>query len=103
VAGVHLKRAGDAPGSPGRVSKTMRVGAVPHTSVQLETEFWSYLMELAAVRGVRLSALVAEVAAARPRGCTLASALRMFALDQARRRAARPAETPAPAEAPRRH
>jgi predicted DNA-binding ribbon-helix-helix protein len=64
----------------------MRVGAVRHTSVQLEAAFWAYLAELAAERRVRLAALVDEVAAAKPRARSLASALRVFALEQARRR-----------------
>jgi predicted DNA-binding ribbon-helix-helix protein len=91
VAGARPNGGGQgAPRSPSRVSKSMRVGAVPRTSIELEAEFWGYLIELAAARGVRPSALVAEVAAAKPRGSTLASALRVFALEQARRRLAPP-------------
>jgi predicted DNA-binding ribbon-helix-helix protein len=71
---------------PAMVNKSMRVGPVRRTSVRLEAEFWSYLAELAAERGVRLSALVNEVAAAKPRGSTVASGLRVFALEEARRR-----------------
>jgi predicted DNA-binding ribbon-helix-helix protein len=82
----------DAGRNPASVSKTMRVGSVPHTSVRLEAEFWSYLAELAAARRVRLSALVNQVAAAKPPGSNLASALRVFALEQARRRPPRSAD-----------
>jgi predicted DNA-binding ribbon-helix-helix protein len=65
----------------------MRVGGV-RTSVELEAEFWACLAELAAARRVRLSALVGEVAAAKPRSRSLASALRVFALEEARQRPA---------------
>ena len=50
------------------------------TSVALEQEFWDALEVLAAVRGLALSALVAEVDAARAGSQPLASALRITAL-----------------------
>ncbi|MXP62705.1 aryl-sulfate sulfotransferase [Roseomonas sp. M0104] len=51
------------------------------TSVALETEFWSALEELAAARGLTLSALVQQVDAARAEpDRPLASALRVHAL-----------------------
>ncbi len=50
------------------------------TSVALEPAFWDALGALAAARGVSLSALVAEIDAARPLGHPLASALRLAAL-----------------------
>jgi predicted DNA-binding ribbon-helix-helix protein len=105
VAAARAGGAGGAPRSPGRVSKSMRVGAVPRTSISLEAAFWGYLAELAASRGVTLPALVGGVAAAKPRSRTLASALRVFALEEARRRSARPAAGvfPAWAGAGRRH
>jgi predicted DNA-binding ribbon-helix-helix protein len=56
------------------------------TSVMLEGAFWEYLEQLAAERRVSLAALVNEVAAAAPPGHGLASALRVFALAEARRR-----------------
>jgi predicted DNA-binding ribbon-helix-helix protein len=56
------------------------------TSVGLEEAFWACLAELAGERRVRLAALVDAVAAAKPRSRTLASALRVFALQEARRR-----------------
>jgi predicted DNA-binding ribbon-helix-helix protein len=63
----------------------MRVGDVRRTSVALEAEFWAYLAELAVGREVPLTALVGEVAKVKPPGRGLASALRVFALQQARR------------------
>ncbi len=50
------------------------------TSVALEPEFWDALEVLAAARGLALSALVAEVDAARAGSQPLASALRVTAL-----------------------
>lgn len=50
------------------------------TSVALEEEFWDALRDVAAARGQTLSALVAEVDAARAPGRPLASALRVVAL-----------------------
>jgi predicted DNA-binding ribbon-helix-helix protein len=50
------------------------------TSVALEPEFWAVLTELAAGRGLVLSALVAEVDAGRTADHPLASALRVHAL-----------------------
>jgi predicted DNA-binding ribbon-helix-helix protein len=54
------------------------------TSVALEQEFWDTLAELAAARGVTMSAFVAAIDAARPNGRPLASALRVAALRGAR-------------------
>ena len=68
------------------IPKTMRVGAI-RTSIKLEPEFWSYLTEVAQARGLRLTALVNEVAQATPGRASLASALRVFALLHARRAA----------------
>jgi predicted DNA-binding ribbon-helix-helix protein len=51
------------------------------TSLSLETAFWRALEALAARRGVSLSALVAEVDAARGEA-NLSSALRVFALER---------------------
>lgn len=53
------------------------------TSVALEPEFWAALDALAARKGVALSALVAQVDAARAPGQPLASALRVRALHAA--------------------
>jgi predicted DNA-binding ribbon-helix-helix protein len=54
------------------------------TSVALEREFWDALTALAAANGRTLSALVAEVDAARGAERPLASALRVHALHQTR-------------------
>ena len=69
--------------------RTMRVGAI-RTSLRLEPEFWAYLAEVARARGLRLAALVNEVAEATPGRASLASALRVFALAHARRAAKSP-------------
>ena len=50
------------------------------TSVALEPEFWAALSDIAARRGVALSALAAQVDAERGPGQPLASALRIVAL-----------------------
>lgn len=67
------------------IRKTMRIGEV-RTSIKLENEFWSYLKEVADGRGIRLSALVNDVAAATPDRTNLASTLRTFSLIHARLR-----------------
>lgn len=56
------------------------------TSILLEPEFWAALERAAQARGLSLPALIAEIdrtrtSAARPQG--LASALRVFALNEA--------------------
>ncbi|MBR0667354.1 ribbon-helix-helix domain-containing protein [Roseomonas hellenica] len=55
------------------------------TSVALEPAFWRLLEQVAGERGLSLAALVAEVDAGRAADGAppLASALRLFALDQA--------------------
>ena len=59
------------------------------TSVALEAAFWGVLEEVAARRGLSLAALVAEVDAGRADpAMPLASALRVFALEDARTRPA---------------
>jgi predicted DNA-binding ribbon-helix-helix protein len=50
------------------------------TSVALEAEFWQALAAIAAARGTRLSALVAELDRSREPPRSLASALRVYAL-----------------------
>ena len=50
------------------------------TSVALEDEFWTVLLQMAQARGQSLSALVAEVDATRASDQPLASALRVMAL-----------------------
>ena len=66
------------------IRKTIRVKG-RQTCVGLEPAFWAFLAELAAERRVNVAALVRQVAAARPAGDRLASALRTFALEQAHR------------------
>src|SRR4051794_40395853 len=65
--------------------KTMRVGEV-RTSIKLEGDFWSYLIEVADDCRLRLSRLVNEVAVATPDHTNLASTLRTYALNHARTR-----------------
>ena len=50
------------------------------TSVALEPEFWDVLTEIAEMRGMALSALVADLDAERMPEQPLASCLRIFAL-----------------------
>jgi len=50
--------------------------------VALEEEFWAALMQIAAARGISLSALVAATDAGRESGKPLASALRILALKE---------------------
>lgn len=56
------------------------------TSFSLEKPFLDELSRMAAERGIALSALVAEIDAERPRDSNLSSALRVFVLEQAKRR-----------------
>lgn len=56
------------------------------TSFSLEKPFLEELSRMAAERGIALSALVAEIDAERPRDSNLSSALRVFVLEQAKRR-----------------
>jgi predicted DNA-binding ribbon-helix-helix protein len=72
------------------IRKSMRVGCA-RTSIKLEVEFWTFLEELAAGRGLSLAKLVSEVAAAHPDHINLASRLRRFALAQARSAGSQPA------------
>jgi predicted DNA-binding ribbon-helix-helix protein len=59
------------------------------TSVSLEPEFWAALREIAAARGLALSALIAEIDAQRSEGEDfspqgLSSTLRVFVLETVR-------------------
>jgi predicted DNA-binding ribbon-helix-helix protein len=56
------------------------------TSVALEAAFWQALAALAAAGGGSLASLVAEVDASRAADCPLASALRVYAMEQYRNR-----------------
>ena len=68
------------------IRKTLSLGGGRHTSTTLEPEFWAYLAELAAERGVSPAVLVAQAAATQPAGSSLASTLRTFLLRHARQR-----------------
>lgn len=67
------------------------------TSVSLEPEFWAALQGIAMARGLSVSALVAEIDAARRDGTGLATALRLHVLADLQRRlaAAQPLAGPA--------
>lgn len=54
------------------------------TSYSLEKPFYDDLLAIAAMRGMTLAGLVAEVDANRPRDANLSSALRLFVLEQAK-------------------
>ena len=51
------------------------------TSVSLEDAFWEGLNEIAGVRSMSLSKLIASIDAERRRGSNLSSAIRLFVLD----------------------
>jgi len=71
---------------PHLVKRSLRL-AGHGTSIALEPAFWAVLEAEAARRGISLAALVAEEDAARAAtGEPLASRLRVFALEAARRR-----------------
>lgn len=65
------------------------------TSVSLEDAFWGELTAIARRRGLSLNALVAEIdhtrSAAGPAPANLSSALRLYVLDELRRRMINPA------------
>lgn len=64
------------------VKRSVRI-AGHATSVSLEAGFWHGLRDIAAARGVSVTALVAAIDAARDGN--LSSAIRLFVLDCARR------------------
>ncbi|MFO1080935.1 MAG: ribbon-helix-helix domain-containing protein [Reyranellaceae bacterium] len=62
------------------------------TSVSLEDAFWQELATLAAARRLSLGALIAEIDHARPApGDNLSSALRLYVLQELRKRTISPA------------
>lgn len=67
-----------------RLRKRSLTIAGHRTSLALEAAFWARLETLAAASGISLSALVAEIDAARGEA-NLSSALRVFALEGAPR------------------
>jgi len=75
------------------VRKRSVVVAGHRTSVSLEEPFWRELAAIAAARGCSVAATIGEIDAAREGN--LSSALRLFVLDDLKRRAgARDAATP---------
>jgi predicted DNA-binding ribbon-helix-helix protein len=60
------------------------------TSVSLEDAFWHELAAIATARGVSLNALVAEIDHARANPGNLSSALRLYVLDELRKRTINP-------------
>ena len=61
------------------------------TSVSLEDAFWAELGAIADARGLSLNALVAEIDHARVAPGNLSSALRLYVLDEMRKRTITPA------------
>lgn len=55
------------------------------TSVSLESAFWDGFCDIARARGQTLNALAAEIDAGRDSDIGLASAIRVFVLEQLRR------------------
>jgi predicted DNA-binding ribbon-helix-helix protein len=60
------------------------------TSISLEDAFWAELSEVAQARSLSLNALVAEIDRARgtPQGGNLSSALRLYVLEELKKRTA---------------
>lgn len=77
------------PGNPDGVIKRSLLIAGHSTSVSVEEPFWAELKRIAAVRGMSLAALVAEVDQGRKRQ-NLSSAIRVFVLREVGARAAPP-------------
>ncbi|WP_394892838.1 ribbon-helix-helix domain-containing protein [Mesorhizobium sp. AaZ16] len=59
------------------------------TSYSLEQPFYDELLIIAAERQIPLAALIAEIDAQRPREANLSSALRLFVLEEAKRKSAK--------------
>lgn len=57
------------------------------TSVSMEAPFWAAFRQVAATRGVSVNALAAEIDAGRAPDTGLASAIRIFVLEEALKRA----------------
>lgn len=58
------------------------------TSYSLEQPFYDELLAIAAERQIPLAALIAEIDAQRPREANLSSALRLFVLEEVKRKSA---------------
>ncbi len=59
------------------------------TSYSLEQPFYDELLAIAAERQTPLAALIAEIDVQRPREANLSSALRLFVLEEAKRKSAK--------------
>jgi predicted DNA-binding ribbon-helix-helix protein len=59
------------------------------TSYSLEQPFYDELLTIAAERQIPLAALIAEIDVQRPREANLSSALRLFVLEEAKRKSAK--------------
>jgi predicted DNA-binding ribbon-helix-helix protein len=59
------------------------------TSYSLEQPFYDELLIIAAERQIPLAALIAEIDVQRPREANLSSALRLFVLEEAKRKSAK--------------
>jgi predicted DNA-binding ribbon-helix-helix protein len=59
------------------------------TSYSLEQPFYDELLAIAAERQIPLAALIAEIDVQRPREANLSSALRLFVLEEAKRKSAK--------------
>lgn len=66
----------------GRPVKRSLTLARHRTSVSLEEPFWQAFRRLAEARGTTLNGLATEIDAARSPECGLASAIRLYVLDQ---------------------
>ncbi len=64
------------------------------TSVSLEDEFWREFCRIARERGKAINALAAEIDAARGTEAGLASAIRVYVLEDLRRRVGASADRP---------
>lgn len=73
--------------SPGMRKRSVTIDG-HRTSISLEDAFWAELSGIARTRGLSLNALVAEVDHARssPQGGNLSSALRLYVLDDLKKR-----------------
>nr|WP_246252653.1 ribbon-helix-helix domain-containing protein [Mesorhizobium camelthorni] len=58
------------------------------TSYSLEQPFFDELVAIAAERQISFAALIAEIDASRPRDANLSSALRLFVLEETKRKSA---------------
>jgi predicted DNA-binding ribbon-helix-helix protein len=74
------------PESPRRIVKHSLSIAGHRTSISLEEAFWRALKDIAGARGISLAQLVGEIDAGRGEA-NLSSAIRVFALEAAQRKA----------------